>query len=315
MDADVDARGGSAVWVAIGFVALAILLGPVASYAADSYAAGVRWQVLAGGAVASAIAGCVLLIAGVLRGERVTDGRQWLAVGVLLVPRALDAMLGAGPLRVWLHETGWGVALLIAVAAPLWLGLLAALRMITLEVPRVAMAASIAGVGAVLLVIPTDAYAISLDQIAMLVVRLLLGMATVFAWWFARERLVGAAVLPMAGLFLLMSAGVSAVSSVMVERAAWQPVDWREAMGPVLMQAGVVAASSWVWFYLLVRMRLVGFSMHPLAVWTAAMVLELVSARFAAWRIDVAAVIAVGAIVVGVRARMVDEQPMALGLR
>jgi hypothetical protein len=298
----------------IGFVALAIVLGPITSYAAASYAAAVEWQTLAGGAMASSIAGCVLLMVGVLRGERVTDRRQWMAICVLLVPRVLDAVLGAEPLRAWLHETGWGVALLIAVVAPLWLGLLAALRMVTLEVPHAAMAASIAGAGAVLLVIPTDAYAISVDQIAMLVVRLLLGVGTVLAWWFARRRLAGAAVLPVAGLFLLMSAGVSAVSSVMVERAAWQPVDWREAAVPVLMQAGLAAATYWIWFYLLVRMRLTAFSMHPLAVWVAGIVAELVGVRLMAWRVDLAAVIAVGAIVVGVRARMVDEQPTALGL-
>jgi hypothetical protein len=302
-------------WGVIGFVALAILLGPVTSYAAASFEAAMQWQTQAGGAVASAIAGCALLIAGLLHRERLLHAGRWLAVGALLVPRVLEEMLGAEPLRTWMHEIGWGAALLIAVGAPLWLGLLAVLRIVSVEVPRAVVAASIAGVGAVLLVVPTNAYAIAVDQVPMLVVRLLLGMATVFAWWFARQRLMGVAVLPVAGLFLLMSAGVSAVLSVMVERAAWQRVDWREAAVPVLMQAGLAAASYWLWFYLLVRMRFTGFVMHPLAAWTAALVAELVVVWSAAWRVDLAAAIAVGAIVVGVRARMADEQPTALGLR
>ncbi len=205
--------------------------------------------------------------------------------------------------------------MLIAVAAPLWLGLLAALRMFAVEVPRAVAAAGIAGVGAVLLVLPTDVYAVAVGEIPMLVAKLLLGMAIVFSWWFVRQRLAGVDVLPAAGMFLLMSALVSAVSSLFVERAVWQPMNWRDAAMPVLVQAGLVAASCWLWFYLLVRMRLTGFVMHPLAVWVAGIVWELMGVRFAAWRMDVAAVIAVGAIVVGVRARIADEQPTALGLR
>jgi hypothetical protein len=313
MGDEFDSGRELAARVVIGFVALVVLLGPVASYAATSFEAAVQWQVLAGGAVTSSIAGCVLLIAGLLRREGLPNAGQWLVIGALLVPRVLDSMLGSGAVRL-LHETGWGVVLLIAVAAPLWLGLLSALRMVSVEVPRVVVAASLAGVGAVLLVIPTDAYALAAGQVPMLVLRLLLGLATVFAWWFARQRLAGVAVLPAAGLFLLMSAGVSAISSVMVERVAWQSIDWRDAAGPVLVEAGVVAASFWLWFYLLTRMRLTGFSMHPLAVWTATLTTELAAARFAAWRIDLAAAIAIGAIAVGVRARMADEQPTALGL-
>ncbi len=70
---------------------------------------------------------------------------------------------------------------------------------------------------------------------------------------------------------------------------------------PLLVQAGLMAASYWLWFYLLVRMRLSGFCMHPLAAWVAGIGVGLVGARFGAWRLDVAAVIAVAAIVVGVQ--------------
>jgi hypothetical protein len=315
MSAEINEGRAAALRITIGFAVLAMLLGPVVSYTSASFEAAVRWQVLAGGAVVSSIAGCALLIAGVLRGERVPNGWQGMALGVLLVPRVLNLMVGNEWLRRWLHETPSGVVLLIAVAAPLWLGLLAAVGAIRMEVTRVAVAAGIAGVGAVLLIMPTAMYAISVDQIPVLVVQLFIGMVTVFSWWLAQQRLAGAAVLPAAGLFLLMSAVVSGAASMMVERAAWQPVDWREAIVPVLVQAGLGAVTCWLWFYLLVRMRLTGFSMHPLAAWTAALVCELAMARFAVWRADLAAVIAVGAIAMGVRARIADEQMTVLGLR
>jgi hypothetical protein len=312
---ELDGERELTAWGVIGFVVLAILLGPVMSYTASSFAFAVEWQVLAGGAAASAFAGCVLAFAGALRGERPLDARQWMAAGVLMVPRVLEGMLGVGTARLGLHPTGWGVALLIAVAAPLWLGLLAAVEAVKIEVPRAVVAAGIAGIGAVLLVMPTDMYAISANQIPVLVVQLFVGMVTVFAWWFVRQRLVGAPVLPAAGLFLLMSAVMSGAASMMVERAAWQPVDWREAIVPVLMQAGLGAVTCWLWFYLLMRMRLTGFSMHPLAAWTAALVCELAMARFAVWKVDLAATIAVGAIAMGIRARIADEQMTVLGLR
>jgi hypothetical protein len=315
MSADADEGCVTTRWGVIGFVALAILLGPVAAYVAAPFAAAVRWQGLVGGGVTSALAGCSLLMVGVVRRERMPHARQWLAVSVLLIPRGLDLLVGVERLRPWMYETRSGVMLLIAVAAPLWLGLLAAVGAVRMEVPRAAVAAGIAGVGAVLLVMPTDAYAISVDQIAMVVVRLLIGVITVFAWWFARQRLVSAVVMPVAGLFLLMSAGVSGVASMLTERGAWQAVDWRAAAGPVLVQAGLVGVTCWLWFYLLMRMRLTAFCMHPLAVWTAAIVGELAVVRFALWMVDAAVAIALGAIAIGLRARVAEEQPTVLGLR
>lgn len=307
---------GISVWLTIGFVALALLLGPVASYVADPFAAAVQWQVLAGGAVASGAAGGGLLVVEALRGRRLLDARRFAAVGLLALPLLLEQIFHAGlGHRVGFEGTRWGVVLLIAVAAPLWLGLLSALQMIAGEVPRVVVGASIAGVGAVLLVIPTDAYAVVWGQVPMLAVRLLMGILTVYAWWFARERLSVSDVLPAAGALLLMNGLVSAGSSLLVERAGWQPVYWREAAGLLLVQAGLMAASYWLWIYLLVRMRLSGFCMHPLAAWVAGLGVGLVGARFGAWRLDVAAVIAVAAVGVGVKARNLDERATVLGLR
>jgi hypothetical protein len=54
--------------------------------------------------------------------------------------------------------------------------------------------------------------------------------------------------------------------------------------------------------------------MRQLAAWVAAVVPELALIGFRQWRLDAALVIALGAIVVALRARGGEEQPVALGL-
>ncbi len=191
MENEAAEERGISVWLTIGFVALALLLGPVASYVADPFAAAVQWQVLAGGAVASAIAGCGLLVAGAaawwaLTG-RAADSQRWVLLAAA-VAFGTDVRAGLER-RVGLQGTGWGVVLLIAVAAPLWLGLLSALRMIAGEVPRVVVGgghcwgwscAAGDSDGRV-----CDCFGAGADVGGADFV----GMLTVYAWWFARERL------------------------------------------------------------------------------------------------------------------------------
>jgi hypothetical protein len=91
-------------------------------------------------------------------------------------------------------------------------------------------------------------------------------------------------------------------------------MDWRAAALPLLVEV-VVSAGVWcLWFWLLERMTLAAFSMGSLAMWTATTIPGLIVFGFMSWRVDVALAIAVGAIVVALRARAGDEQPMALGL-
>jgi hypothetical protein len=102
------------------------------------------------------------------------------------------------------------------------------------------------------------------------------------------------------------------------ERGSWQPVDWREVAIPLLVQAAVIGATWWLWFWLLERMTLAAFGMRAVAVWAAVLIFALANSSLrdsrTGWRMEVALAIAVGAIVVALRARVSEEQPVALGL-
>jgi hypothetical protein len=56
------------------------------------------------------------------------------------------------------------------------------------------------------------------------------------------------------------------------------------------------------------------FGMRALAAWLAAVIPGLAAFGFRDWRADAAVVIALGAVVVALRARVAEEQPVALGL-
>ncbi len=300
--------------VVAGFVALALLDGPVSGYSGSASYAAVNFQTLAGGGVIGIVAGLLLLT--VASRQTGLGKTQWLALLLLLVPQWLELLLAPPHLRAisGLHATGWGVGLLLGLGAPLWLALLAALEWVKFEVPRAVVGAGIAGVGAAYLVIPVAATNVVANQVLVLALQVVLNIAVVFAWAYAVPRLAGAGAVASAGGFLLLSGLGDAGLSLVFERSAWRPVDWRGAALPLLIVAVVMAVSCWLWFWLLRRMALAAFSMHPLAAWTAAMLPGFAYAGFMQWRIDAALVMAVAAIVVALRARMAEEQPVALGL-
>jgi hypothetical protein len=300
--------------VIVGFVALAVLDGPVRGYTFSALNAAVNFQTIAAGAVIGVVVGLPLLAAA--RRQSGLGGIRWLAVLFLLVPQWLESLLASPHLRAipGLHATGWGVGFMLSLAAPLWLALLAALEWVKFEVPRAVVGAGIAGVGAAYLVIPVAATSVAANQIFGFALQMVLNIAVVFAWAYAVPRLAGVGTLAVAGAFLLLSGLGDAGFSLLFERSAWQPVDWRSALLPLLVEAMVVVASCWLWFWLLQRMALAAFSMHPLAVWAAAMLQGFAYAGFMQWRIDTALAMAVGAIVVALRAKVAEEQPVALGL-
>ncbi len=304
------------VTVFVAFAALAVLDGPVRSYAGAAFYPVVRYQVLAGGALSAALAGVVLLGLSVARRPAMLRGKQWLALLVLLAPQWLALPLTAPYVRAvpWLHETPWGAAFLLTLAAPLWLGLLAALGWVKVEVPRAVVGAAIVGIGAVYLVIPVDATRVAPDQVPVLALQLLLSIALVASWVYVASRLAGAGTVAVAGWFLLLSAVGDASFAVLFERRSWQPANVREIMLPLLVQAAVTAASCWLWFWLLQRMTLAALAMRALAAWTATVLPGFVLFGFMSWRIDAALALSAGAIVVALRARVAEEQPLALGL-
>jgi hypothetical protein len=302
--------------VLAAFAALAVLAGPVRSYTSSAFASAMELQTLAGGSLSAGLAGIALLLFGGMRRESKLRGEQWLALLVLLLPQWLGIPLTAPYVRAipWLHETRWGVAFLMSVAAPLWLGLLASLERVSEAVPRAVVGAGIAGIGAVCLAIPGDSYNLAANQTPVLGMQLLLNVAMVFTWAYAAPRLAGAGTFVSAGTFLLLSALGDAGLGLVFERSAWQPVDRHQVWLPLLMEAAVVGCSWWLWFWLLQRMTLAAFSMRSLAAWVATLIPAFAFGGFLNWRIDGAVTIALAAIVIALRARVAEEQPMALGL-
>jgi hypothetical protein len=298
------------------FVGLAVLAGPITTYAFTPVLFAVSWQTPAGAALSSLLASVVLLGGCVARKQLLLRAEQWLAVLVLLLPQWMASLLAPPFVRSlpWLHETRWGVAFLLSLAAPLWLSLLSALQLVSVEVPRKVAGAAIAGIAAVCLVIPTEAYGLAANQTPVLALQILLSILVVFTWAYAAPRLAGAGVLAAAGSYLLLSALWNAGLAVWFERSGAQPFVWRDMALPLVIQAGVVACSWCLWFWLLQRISLGAFGMRALATWTASILPGLVLFGFLNWRVDLAVAIAVVAIAVSLRAPRREEQPVTLGL-
>jgi hypothetical protein len=296
--------------VVAAFVGLAIVTGPIAALTSNPFYFGLPWLAPWTTAAASGGAGIVLLGMCRAKGWPLLRAREWLVVAVLLMPQFAANVASISRL----HETRWGVMFLIRVAAPLWLALLSALQLVRAEVPRATVGAAIAGIGAVCLMTPVDAFRVAANQAPMAVVHLLVGVATVYTWVYAAQRLAGAGAVACAGSFLLLDAALKFGSSRLSAVSPPQGFGWHEVWVAMTVQAVVVGCSSYLWFWLLGRMRLAAFCMSALAMWTATMLPGVVLFGFLQWRVDVAVAIAVGAIVVALRAQVADEQPTALGL-
>lgn len=303
-------------YVYFAFVTLAVLAGPVSGYAVGAILAATQLQALAGVGLASLIAGIVLVAAAAARRRRVPGARQWGALLLLLIPQWCSVPLSsAGHTPSWLHGIEWGAVLLLSLGAPLWLGLVAALDLVEVEVPRTVVAAAILGLGAVGLVLPTNSYSIVWNQALTVALQVLFGLASVISWVIARPRLAGWPTVWVAGGYLLLGGLGDMLFSLMYERPSWQALDARVLINPLLCDAALLAASWWLWFWLLERMTLAAFSMRALAAWVAsAVVLGLTVIGFRDWRFDAALAIAAGAIVVALRVKGSEEQPVALGL-
>jgi hypothetical protein len=314
------ARGGESErhpgWRAYAaFVALALLAGPVGGYVSGSMLVATNAQVFAGTALASLLSGTLLIGYAVSRKESMLRVGQWKFLLLLLVPQwcSVPISLAAGSVP-WLHGIGEGAVFLLSLAAPLWLGLVAATDLLQIEVPVGTVAAAIAGIGAVLLVIPVSSYALRWVQAPMLALQIVLGIATVVTWAIARRGLEGLPITGTAGGYLLLSGVGNACFAWLYERGSWQALDWRELVVPLLCDAALLAVVWCMWFWLLQRVTLGAFGMRSLAAWAASAVPSLVMVGLLEWRFDAAVTIAVVAIAVALRARVADEQPTALGL-
>lgn len=306
--------------VAVTFAALAVLVVIVPVWTKTALDSALPFQELAGSALSFALAGIVLILPSAIRRERMLDARQWLAILALLLPQWLAHALDAsyvGDVR-WLHVPPSGYVFSLSIAAPAWLALLSAMQLVQEKVPRAVVAAAMVAIGTVGLVRPTYEYIVAPKQLPVAFVQLLLSIAVVYTWTYAKPRLASAGALAAAGSFLLLSSLGDGGFWLLSERRSWQPVDWREVAIPLFIQAAVAAAASCMWFWLLERMTLAAFSMGAAAAWAAVLIFALANSSLLdwrmGWRVDVALAIAAAAIVVALRARIEDEQPVALDL-
>ena len=317
MVAVASVKGQCSRSVVAAFIVLAILAGPASNAVFLFSFFALHWQTAAGEGISYFMAGLALLLLGVVRRQPMLSAGQWSALLLLLLPQWLLTILTATYIGhfPWLHATRPGTEFLLSLAAPLWLGLLTALQLVQVEVPRAAIGASIAGIGAACLVIPLDAYGLKPNQIPVLLVQVLLNILAVSTWAHAVPRLAGVGALAAAGSFLLLCALGNCGLWLFFERNSWEMWEWSgAAVAALLIQTALAAGIWWLWFWLLQRMTLAAFGMRPLAGWTATMIPGLLAFGFMSWRLDVALAISTAAIVVALGARVAEEQPVALGL-
>jgi len=299
--------------VSLAFLVLALLAGPIDQYVGPWFLLGSPVPQFSSLALASLLAALVLLAIQLLRRQRMPTARHWAACVLLLVPQWCLIPFSSGPgASPWLHPINWGTTLLLSMAAPLWLGLAAALNMPRAEVPRSIIAAAIFGIGAISLVLPTSAVALSWNQLPAFVINILLGIVIAVSWVLARPRLNDCPAPSAAGAYLLLSAVGYTFSASFQSPHSFSLAGW--AALPLLSEVAVFVASWCLWFWLLQRLTLGAFAMRTLATCTAALLPGFFIYGFRQWRVDAALAIAFLCLFVAVRAHPAEEQPMSLGL-
>lgn len=300
----------------LALAGLAALLGPARFFLDQQVTIATQGRMTAAPAFAGTFAGVVLVGLGLARRQPALRGPGRLAVVALLLPQFADHLVHNSALFTvsWLRLPSSGDALLLTLAAPLWLGLLAALQAVRAEVPRIVIGAAIAAIGAACLTVPLDAYTVASTQVVMLIVQLVLLIATVWSWSFARERLNPANFALTAGVFLLLQTAILQAPTLLTQKTDLQPIDWRNALIPLLVQSVATASAMLLWFWLLTRMTTAAFTLHPLATWVASTATAIALFGLANWREDAALIIALAALVAGLRARASGEHPITLEL-
>lgn len=295
--------------------AVAVLLGPLSGVVYKEAADALASHALAVEALASFFAGMALLFARPrsARPRMTPDGSR--AIWLLLVPHLLAVVIQLrlfAPLASF--DLPWGTTTALGLAAPLWLALLAAAQLIDLEVPRGVAAAAIAGVVSVLLALPTSLYTIAPAQIPGFVVAAAQTILAVFTWCYAARRLGAVSPAEAAGRYLLLRTAIDGLFSLALERTSYHTVVWHQALGSLVLAAAVAGAAYALWFRLLETLPLPVFALLPLAVWTAQLASGLLLFGVLRWQMDFATAVAVAALWFGMRARDVDDQPVALEL-
>jgi hypothetical protein len=299
----------------LAFIALAILSGPVDQTISSRFLLSSGLPTFHSLAIAGAVAGFVLLLIAAVSRQPLPNRAHWTALLTLLAPQWLSVPFGRNaPPLPWLHGIGWGTALLLSLAAPLWLGLVSAANVVRVEVPRSVIAAAILAIGAMCLVIPVDAISLTWLQAPVLVIDALLGIAVAISWVVARPRLSNCQVTSAAGAYLLLSAVGYALFACMYERGSWHGSSWHMPPLPMLAEVVTLVVSWRIWFWLLENTTLGAFSMRTLATCTASLLPGFATFGFQQWRMNAAIVISCLALAVALRSSPAEEQLLSLGL-
>jgi len=300
--------------VYIAFIALAFLAGPIDQSISSAFLNGSPLPAFHSLAIASLLAAVVLGVFAAARRIGLPSRTESLALLILIAPQWLFVLLGPNTTSFTALHLGWGTALLLSLAAPLWLGLLSATDLVELEVPRVTSAAGIIGIGAIFLSLPIDATGLTLGQAPAVLLNGLLGIAIVSSWTYARPRLIACPISSAAAMYLALSAFGYAVFALIYERSAWHAPDMRISWVTLLPEIAVLIVSWCLWFWLLQRLSLAAFSMRMLANCAAALLPGFLSFGIGQWRMDASFVISCIAVGVALRATPAEEQAQSLGL-
>lgn len=298
----------------LAFVALALLAGPIDQSISSAFLNGSPLPAFHSLAIASLLAAGVLGLFAGARRAGLPSRTEILALLVLAVPQWVLVFFGPNTTFFAALHVGWGTALLLSLAAPLWLGLLAATDLVELEVPRVTIAAAIIGIGAVFLSLPVESTGITLRQVPAALLNALLGIAIVVSWIYARPRLIACPISSAAAIYLAFSAFGYAVFALIYERDGWHASNTHIFWVTLLPEIAVLIVSWCLWFWLLQKLSLAAFSMRMLANCAAALLPGFLSFGIGQWRLDASFVISCIAVGVALRATPAEEQAQSLGL-
>jgi len=298
----------------LAFIALALIAGPVDQSVSSSFLVGSPLPAFHSLAIAAGAAAIVLAMAAAIRRQRFPKGTEWTALLPLILPQWCLVPIGPNTASLPLLHLGWGTALLLSLAAPIWLGLLSATGPLELEVPRTTVAAAIIGIGAICLSLPLDVTAVGWRQLPALLLNVLLGIAIVASWCYARPRLSACPVLSAAAAYLALSCVGYLAFAGAYERGVSHAPGWNLSWATLIPEVVTLAVSWALWFWLLKHLSLAAFSMRMLANCAATLLPGFLFFGLAQWRIDAAFVIACVAVAIALRATPAREQPVLLGL-
>ena len=265
-----------------------------------------------------AVAGLVLLGWALWSGQRMPFRRGWWSL-LLLAGVTFSGELLVRPYVIALldqHAAKSAQQQIIWMAGALWLALLGALRWVPEETPRATVGAALAGIAGFCLLLSANQLSVRWVEMPVLVLSLVQAVAMVWTWSGARRIFARGSVTMVAACGLLVSAAIHGLATLATPQSAAELQDlvWAEVWRPLALAVVTTGAAGVLWFWLLQHLELAAFSIHPVALWTVGLLWQAALFGFFTWRSGAALALGLGAIVVALRARLEDDDPVRLGL-